>query len=97
MGTWATGIYADDEAQDARDSYREILGSGLDGAKATDRFLKEWKGAMKDSDDGPIIWFALTEPSHTVQRTIYPTAPLHSGRDRLLFVSSVNGVRHEVV
>ena len=28
----------------------------------------------------------MTEQSHTVQRTIYPTAPLHSGRDRLLFV-----------
>jgi hypothetical protein len=32
MGTWATGLYAADEASDARDSYRGILSSGLDGA-----------------------------------------------------------------
>ncbi len=52
MGTWSVGIFADDDAQDARDSYREILNTGLDGVAATDKFLKEWKGAMKDSDDG---------------------------------------------
>jgi len=61
MGTWATGIYADDEAQDARDAYLELLSGGLDGTKATDRFLKDWKSAMKDPDDGPVIWFALAE------------------------------------
>ncbi len=61
MGTWSVGIFADDDAQDARDSYREILNTGLDGVAATDKFLKEWKGAMKDSDDGPVIWFALAE------------------------------------
>jgi hypothetical protein len=68
MGTWATGLYADDEAQDARDSYREILSSGLDGASATDRFLNEWKAAMKDSDDGPGIWFALADTQWTLGR-----------------------------
>ena len=68
MGTSATGIYADDEAQDARDFYREILASGLDGPKATDRFLKEWKAAMKDSDDGPVIWFALADTQWTLGR-----------------------------
>ncbi len=68
MATSATGVYADDEAQDARDAYREILRSGVDGAKATDRFLKEWKGAMKDSDDGPVIWFALADTQWTLGR-----------------------------
>jgi hypothetical protein len=72
MGTWGAGIYDDDEALDARDSYREILSKGLDGAEATDRFLKTWKSAMKDSDDGPVIWFALaanrdTPSARTVQ------------------------------
>ncbi|RPI81446.1 MAG: hypothetical protein EHM42_10590, partial [Planctomycetaceae bacterium] len=68
MGTWSTGLYGDDEAQDARDSYREILSSGVDGAKATDRFLREWKGAMKDSDDGPVIWFALADTQWSLGR-----------------------------
>ena len=68
MGTWSTGIYGDDEAQDARDSYREILSSGVDGTKATDRFLKEWKGALKDSDDGPVIWFALADTQWSLGR-----------------------------
>ena len=61
MGTWGEGIYDDDEAQDARDAYREILSKGIDGEKATDRFLKEWKSPMKDSDDGPVIWFAFAD------------------------------------
>ena len=61
MGTWSEGIYDDDEAQDARDAYRELLSQGIDGAQATDRFLKDWTRAMKDTDDGPVIWFALAE------------------------------------
>ena len=46
MGTWSEGIFDDDEAQDARDAYRELLSQGIDGKKATDRFLKDWKRAM---------------------------------------------------
>jgi hypothetical protein len=68
MGTWATGIYSDDEAQNARDAYLAILSSGLDGPAATDRFLKEWKAAMKDSDDGPVIWFALADTQWNLGR-----------------------------
>ncbi|MFO0904050.1 MAG: hypothetical protein U0939_13685 [Pirellulales bacterium] len=68
MGTWGGGIYEDDEAQDAREANREILRSGLDDAQATDKFLKEWKAPLKDSDDGPVIWFALADAQWTLGR-----------------------------
>ena len=55
MGTWGEGIYDDDGAAGAPDAYREILSKGIDGEKATDRFLKEWKSPLKNSDDDPVI------------------------------------------
>lgn len=61
MGTWGNKIYEDDEAQDARDAYKALLSKGLDGIAATDKFLKDWKQSLKDSDDGPTIWFALAD------------------------------------
>jgi hypothetical protein len=61
MGAWGFSIYDDDDAQDARYSYKDILSKGLDGPAATDEFLKVWKESLDDSDDGPTIWFALAE------------------------------------
>ena len=61
MGTWGNKLYEDDEAQDARDVYKSLLEKGLDGREATDRFLKMFKASLNDSDDGPIVWFALAD------------------------------------
>lgn len=68
MGTWGSKLYEDDEAQDARDSYKDLLAKGVDGPAATDRFLKLWKSSLKDSDDGPVVWFALADTQWTLGR-----------------------------
>jgi hypothetical protein len=61
MGTWAYGLYADDDAQDARYAYKQLLSQGLDDKAASDQFLKDWKESLKDSDEGPLIWMVLAE------------------------------------
>jgi hypothetical protein len=68
MGTWSNKLYDDDDAQDARDSYKDLLAKGIDGPAATDRFLKLWKSSLKDSDDGPIVWFVLADTQWTLGR-----------------------------
>lgn len=68
MGTWSSKLYDDDDAQDARDSYKDLLKKGIDGPAATDRFLKLWKSSLKDSDDGPIVWFVLADTQWTLGR-----------------------------
>jgi hypothetical protein len=61
MGAWGYKIYEDDDADDARHSYKALLTKGIDGTAATDQFLKDWKESLEDSDDGPTIWFALAD------------------------------------
>ena len=61
MGTWGNKLYEDDDAQDARDVYTNLLSKGLDGPEATDQFLKMFKDSLDDSDDGPIVWFVLAD------------------------------------
>jgi hypothetical protein len=59
MGTWATGIFADDLALDIRDAYRRLIAEGQDSAEATSKLLSEFSDEQKDDDDGPIFWLAL--------------------------------------
>jgi hypothetical protein len=61
MGAWGYKLYDDDEAQDARYSYKKLLEQGLDDQAATDEFLKVWRESLDDSDDGPTVWFALAD------------------------------------
>ena len=68
MGAWGTGVFSDDVACDVRDQYRELIGDGLDGPRATDQVLDEWAEALDDPDDGPVIWLALAATQWRVGR-----------------------------
>jgi hypothetical protein len=59
MGAWGTGLFSDDVAADVRDGYRELIGDGLPGPEATDALVKQWSGALADSEDAGVFWLAL--------------------------------------
>ena len=40
MGAWATGIFSEDDALDVRDTYREHIADGCEGAEAKRRLLR---------------------------------------------------------
>ena len=40
MGAWATGIFSEDDALDVRDTYREHIADGYEGAEAKRRLLR---------------------------------------------------------
>src|SRR5579864_956359 len=58
MGAWGTGIFADDNAADLRDEYRQMLGDGVAGHDATDRLIAQW-APRGDPDLEPVFWLAL--------------------------------------
>jgi hypothetical protein len=61
MGTWGVGLYSDDVACDVRDTYKEILGDGIDEPEATKRIIEEWQDQLSDPDDAPVFWLALAD------------------------------------
>jgi hypothetical protein len=61
MGAWGPAIFSDDTACDVRDDYRELVGEGHEGPKATEILLNNWKTSLEDPDDGPVFWLALAE------------------------------------
>ena len=64
MGAWGTGIFANDVACDIRAGYRELLEEGKSPTAARQALFQAWAPALKDSDDGPIIWLALAATQH---------------------------------
>jgi hypothetical protein len=58
VGVSGIGIFADDNAADLREDYRDFLRLGLSGPEATDRLLKEW-APEGDPDHEPVFWLAL--------------------------------------
>lgn len=68
MGTWGTGLYSDDTACDVREDYRDHLGEGLSGERATDRVLAEWADQLEDADVGPVFWLALADTQYRCGR-----------------------------
>jgi hypothetical protein len=61
MGTWGTGLYADDTTSDVRDGWLEKLRQGAPGETATAEMLKDWEGA----EDEPLFWLALADTQWT--------------------------------
>jgi hypothetical protein len=59
VGTWGTGIFADDVADDVRHAYRQLVADGSSGSQATDQLLREWREILDDEDEGPVFWLAL--------------------------------------
>lgn len=60
MGTWGTGLYANDSTCDVRDSYIKFLQEGLSNTDAYEKMLIEYEEYIGD-DDEPFFWFALAE------------------------------------
>jgi hypothetical protein len=58
MGAWGTGIFADDNASDLRDEYRQMIGDGVAGPDATGRLIAQW-APRGDPDLEPVFWLAL--------------------------------------
>jgi hypothetical protein len=61
MGTWGTGLYADDTTSDVRDAWLKKLRLGVPGETATAEMLKDWGGA----DAEPLFWLALADTQWT--------------------------------
>jgi len=59
MGTWGTGIFADDTAADIREDWRESILDGLTPAEASARILERYADEVDDPDQGPVVWLAL--------------------------------------
>jgi hypothetical protein len=59
MGTWGTGIFADDTAADIRDDWREAIWDGLSPEEATARLTERYREVREDPDEGPLFWIAL--------------------------------------
>lgn len=58
MGTWGTGIFANDLAADVRQRYRDLIADGAAGPHATEQVLREW-GNAADDEDGVQVWLSL--------------------------------------
>lgn len=59
MGAWGTGIFSNDTAADVRETYRELLGEGREGAEATRALLEEYSDELDDFDTAPDLWLGL--------------------------------------
>jgi hypothetical protein len=61
MGTWGYGIFDDDTASDARDTFEDAIGDGLNVDKASDRVFEVFRDQADDYDCGPVILITLAE------------------------------------
>ena len=59
MATWGYDIFDNDVATDVRGVFEDELQLRASVPHATAVVLREWKDAMDDPDDGPIVWLAL--------------------------------------
>ena len=59
MGAWGASLFDDDLAIDARGAFEEALGSGSSPADAADRVLRQFREALGDMDEGPVLDLAL--------------------------------------
>jgi hypothetical protein len=59
MGTWGTGIFADDLASDIRGAWRDALTEGLTTEDAAERLLDRYKTSQDDPDESARFWMAL--------------------------------------
>jgi hypothetical protein len=59
MGAWGTSLFADDNASDLREDYRDLIGEGLSGPQATDRLIESWAPEANDAGYAATFWLAL--------------------------------------
>lgn len=62
MGVWGVGLYASDEAEDARDDFRDIF-SVKSAEEATELIMKQYSEEFFDEDleEASIYWYALAD------------------------------------
>lgn len=66
MGVWGVGIFQSDEATDARDTFKDLIGQGDDPQTATQKVIDEFCfGQLEDSDNNRII-LAIARTEHTL-------------------------------
>jgi hypothetical protein len=59
MGSWGAGIFDDDLAVDVKNAFERELDSGASAEGATRKVLERFARALKDYDDGPVVYLAL--------------------------------------
>jgi hypothetical protein len=70
MGTWGTGIFADDTACDVRDDYRDMIADGVSDALARERMIQEHLEQYGEcrADMEPTFWLALARTQWEIGR-----------------------------
>ncbi len=59
MGAWGAGIFDDDLAVDVRTAFEREIEAGGDVKTVTQSVLRSFASALRDSDDGPVVYLAL--------------------------------------
>ncbi len=59
MGTWGTGIFADDNAADLREDFRDMIARGISGPEATDRLIEQWHPLSAEPEFAAMFWLGL--------------------------------------
>lgn len=59
MGAWGVAILSDDLAADLRGDFTDLIGDGFSTTDAVEKLIVQYRGAINDSDDGPVFWLAL--------------------------------------
>ncbi|PWV87628.1 hypothetical protein DFQ01_1602 [Paenibacillus cellulosilyticus] len=60
MGTWGYGIFEDDFTLDIKDLTNSYLDEGVSIDQAVARLLNLFSEELKDEDDGPLVYFAIS-------------------------------------
>ncbi|MFD7983393.1 hypothetical protein ACFV4M_08435 [Kitasatospora indigofera] len=68
MGTWGTGLYADDTACDVRDAFRDALRAGADAQEAEARVLDAFAEELADPDERAVVRLALADTQSRLGR-----------------------------
>ena len=61
MGTWGTGLYADDTTCEVRDEFRSHLASGLPPGEAEAKVLARYEPLLHDPQVACLVFFALAD------------------------------------
>jgi len=58
---WGTGLFADDEACDVRDHYRQLLEDGVEDREATRLTVEAFREYLEESGGVAVVAFAVTQ------------------------------------
>jgi hypothetical protein len=60
MGAWGSGMFDDDVALDVCQVFEDAVEDGLGPEQAVERVLAEMSESLQDSDERPVVLYALT-------------------------------------